>query len=82
MQIVLEVHNSAEMQMLLEYIRELTSVKILPEGAGKAKKRKSAKILKMHQTIIAQGGNASYFGDAADWQRQERQERNLPFPVL
>ena len=32
--------------------------------------------LQHHQAIIAKGGDGSYFGDAAEWQRQERQDRN------
>ncbi len=35
--------------------------------------------LKRLQQIIAAGGDTSYFGDPLDWQRKERQNRNLPF---
>ncbi|MDX2283191.1 MAG: hypothetical protein NW241_03480 [Bacteroidia bacterium] len=29
--------------------------------------------------IIAQGGDAAYFGDAGEWQREARTDRQLPF---
>lgn len=35
--------------------------------------------LKRLQQIIAAGGDTAYFGDPVEWQRKERQERNLPF---
>jgi len=39
----------------------------------------SAAQLAKYQEIIAAGGDASYFGDAAEWQREQRKERDLPF---
>jgi hypothetical protein len=40
----------------------------------KQRKRLSAKELAHHKAIIEKGGDATYFGDAAEWQRAQRED--------
>ena len=85
MQITLDISNPNELQLILQYVELLSSVKVLPSEALSGKtvqkkaRRRTTKSLKFHQAIIAKGGDASYFGDAVEWQRNERSERALPF---
>jgi hypothetical protein len=85
MQIVLDIKNPNEVTLVLQYIQSLPSVKIVGPDAlserlvRKKTRRHTAKSLKALQEIIAKGGDASYFGDAAAWQRNEREDRTLPF---
>ena len=81
MQVTLNIPNPKDWSVLLPLIERLgisIQTAISPNERSK-KTRLSAKTLAYHQAIIAEGGDASYFGDAADWQRQERQDRDLPF---
>ena len=81
MQVTLNIPNPKDWSVLLPLIERLgisIQTAISPNERPK-KTRLSAKTLAYHQAIIAEGGDASYFGDAADWQRQERQDRDLPF---
>jgi hypothetical protein len=79
MQVILTIENPQDWLALLPIIERLgISVQTtlpLPEKNKRAK----VKNLAYHQAIIAQGGDASYFGDAAEWQKEQRQERDLPF---
>jgi hypothetical protein len=85
MQIILDIRNPNELQLVLQYVQLLSSVKVLHSDtvpgktARKKTRRHTAKSLKFHQEIIARGGDGSYFGDASEWQRNERQDRDLPF---
>lgn len=81
MQITLEIQDVAAFNQLLDYVRSLSEVKIISTDspANNHRKKLSARALKAHRDIIMSGGDASYFGDAAEWQRTERAERNLPF---
>jgi hypothetical protein len=79
MQVVLNIQNPQDWTMLLPLLERLgiSIQSTLP--TVKKQKRVSTKTLAYHQAIIAKGGDASYFGEAADWQREQRQERDLPF---
>jgi hypothetical protein len=79
MQVILNIDNPQDWTALLPLIERLgisiQSTMPLPKKG----KRISVKNLAYHQAIIAKGGDASYFGDAGEWQREQRQERDLPF---
>ncbi len=79
MQVVLNIQNPQDWTMLLPLLERLGISIQTTLPAVKKQKRVSNKTLAYHQAIIAQGGDASYFGDAAEWQREQRQERDLPF---
>ena len=80
MQVTLNIKNPQDWAMLLPLLERL-GISIQENGTKIDKKQKhmSNKNLQYHQAIIAQGGDASYFGDAAEWQREQRQDRDLPF---
>lgn len=73
-QITLKIKHEKDLAVLIPLLERL---KI--EYAPVRKKKLSAARLAKYQKIIAAGGDASYFGDAAEWQREQRKERNLPF---
>ena len=79
MQVVLNIQNPQDWTVLLPLLERLgiTIQSTLP--VTKRSKKHALKNLAYHQAIIANGGDASYFGDAAEWQREQRQERDLPF---
>jgi hypothetical protein len=79
MQVILNIENPQDWTVLLPLLERLgvTIQTTLP--TVKKQKKVSKKMLAYHQAIIAQGGDASYFGDAANWQQEQRQERILPF---
>jgi hypothetical protein len=64
-------------KMMLAYQVFVVDKPVLP--VIKQKKRLSAKELAYHKAIIEKGGDATYFGDAAEWQRAQREDRDLPF---
>ncbi len=80
MQVTLNIKNPKDWTMLLPLLERLgISIQENTSQIDKKQKHLSTKNLQYHQDIIAQGGDASYFGDAALWQREQRQERDLPF---
>jgi hypothetical protein len=79
MQVVLNIDNPQDLTALMPLLERLgISIQIALTPTPK-RKRTSVKNLAYHQEIIAKGGDASYFGDAGEWQREQRKERNLPF---
>jgi hypothetical protein len=79
MQVILNIDNPQDWTALLPLIERLGISVQSTVPLPKQKKRASIKDLAYHQAIIAKGGDASYFGDAGEWQREQRQERDLPF---
>lgn len=81
MQVVLNIQNPQDWTVLLPLLERLgiSIDAILP--MPKKQEQPIVKNLAYHQAIIAKGGDASYFGDAAEWQREQRQERELPFLI-
>jgi hypothetical protein len=79
MQVVLNIDNPQDWTVLLPLLERLgiSIQSTLP--VPKKNKKRTVKNLAYHQAIIAKGGDASYFGDAAEWQREQRQDRDLPF---
>ena len=80
MQVTLNIPNVQDWSVLLPLLERFgISIQATMPVVKNKKQRLDAKILAYHQAIIAKGGDASYFGDAAEWQRHERQDRELPF---
>ena len=83
MQVTLDIPNPNDWTMLLPLLQRLDiSIQTTSSVHKKTKQRLNAQMLAHHQAIIAKGGDASYFGDAAEWQREQRQDRDLPFNSL
>ena len=78
MQVTLNIQNPQDWTLLLPLLERL-GISIQGSLPKVKKQDLSNKNLAYHQAIIAKGGDASYFGDAAEWQREQRQERELPF---
>jgi hypothetical protein len=79
MQVILNIDNPQDWTALLPILERLNISIHATLPTAKKKKRPTVKDLAYHQAIIAKGGDASYFGDAVQWQREQRQERDLPF---
>jgi hypothetical protein len=79
MQVILTIENPQDWVAILPILERLGISVQATLPLPKKNKRLSAKTLAYHQAIIAQGGDASYFGDAVEWQKEQRQERDLPF---
>lgn len=79
MQVILTIKNPQDWAALLPIVEHLGITVQTTLPLPKKNKRLTAKNLAYHQAIIAQGGDASYFGDAVEWQKEQRQERDLPF---
>lgn len=80
MQVTLDIKNPKDWSLLLPLLERLgISIEADAPLEKTKKQRLTAKTLAYHQAIIAKGGDAVYFGDAADWQREQRQDRDLPF---
>jgi hypothetical protein len=79
MQVVLNIKNPQDLTALMPLLERLGISMQVALNPPTKRKRKSIKNLEYHQAIIAKGGDASYFGDAAMWQSEERKERDLPF---
>jgi hypothetical protein len=79
MQVILNIENPQDWSALLPILDRLGISIHATLPVAKKKRRTSIKNLAYHQAIIAKGGDASYFGDAGEWQREQRQERDLPF---
>jgi hypothetical protein len=79
MQVILNIDNPKDWTALLPIIERLGISVQTPIPISKENTPLTANQLAYHQAIIAQGGDASYFGDAAEWQKEQRQERDLPF---
>lgn len=73
-QLTLNIKHEKDLEVLIPLLERL---KI--EYKPARKKKLSAAQLAKYQKIITAGGDASYFGDAAEWQHEQRQERDLPF---
>ena len=79
MQVTLNIPNLQDWSVLLPLLERFgISIQPITPIVKSKKQRLNAETLAYHQAIIAKGGDASYFGDAAEWQRHERQERDLP----
>lgn len=72
--LTLNIRHKKDLEVLIPLLERL---KI--EYTPARKKKLSAAQLAKYQKIIAAGGDASYFGDAVEWQREQRKERDLPF---
>jgi hypothetical protein len=72
--ITLEIADDKDLQLLLPLLQRLgiTFTQVLTQEL-------SAKEIEYHRHVIAQGGDASNFGDASSWQREQRKDRDLPF---
>lgn len=71
----IKILNSQDLALLLPLLNRLGlkwEQRALPSA-------QNAQKLESLQRIIAQGGDASYFGDAAAWQQEQREDRSLPF---
>jgi hypothetical protein len=79
MQIVLNISNQQDWAILLPLLERLNISFETPVISQPVVRQRFVKDLARHQAIIAKGGDASYFGDAAEWQREQRQDRALPF---
>lgn len=78
MQVTLNIRYARDIEILLPLLQRLhIEYKFKPVR----RKKISATQLANLQKIVAAGGNASYFGDASEWQREQRAERALPFPL-
>ncbi|MBK7937125.1 MAG: hypothetical protein IPJ82_08510 [Lewinellaceae bacterium] len=73
-QLTLKIKNKKDLEVLIPLLERLR-IEYLPAP----EKKVSATQLAKYQKIIAAGGDASYFGDAAEWQQEQRKERDLPF---
>ena len=73
-QLTLNIKNEKDLDILIPLLERLR-IEYMPVR----KKKVSATQLAKYQKIIAAGGDASYFGDAAEWQHEQRKERDLPF---
>ena len=73
MQVVLDIKNPQDWTVLMPLIERLGISVHTTLPTQKKQKRATAKNLAHHQAIIAKGGDASYFGDAGEWQREQRQ---------
>ena len=83
MQVTLNIPNLQDWSVLLPLLERFgISIQPITPVVKSKKHRIDAETLAYHQAIIAKGGDASYFGDAAEWQRHERQERDLPFSII
>jgi len=65
--LTLNIKHEKDLEVLIPLLERL---KI--EYAPARKKKSSAAQLANYQEIIAAGDDASYFGDAAEWQREQR----------
>lgn len=73
-QLTLNIKHEKDLEVIIPLLERL-KIEYLPAR----KKKMSAAQLAKYQKIIAAGGDASYFGDAAEWQREQRKERDLSF---
>lgn len=71
-----KISNPQDLQVLLPLLKRMG---LSWEQHTHVDQVSDASELKRLQEIIADGGDASYFGDPLDWQRNERQNRTLPF---
>ncbi len=76
-QLTLTIKNEKDLALLLPLLERLRI-----EYSTVPKKHLSAGQLAKYRKIIMAGGDASYFGDAAEWQREQRKDRDLPFPKI
>lgn len=76
MQVTLNIDNLNDWKVLLPLIERLG---ISFQSNTKTTKQSKTKDLNHHLSVIAKGGDATYFGDAAAWQKEQRQDRELPF---
>lgn len=74
-QIVLTIPDEKDLDMLLPLLSRLGITFSPANKREETAKRRLAEL----QKIIMAGGDASYFGDPAEWQRAQRKDRNLPF---
>ncbi len=72
MQIVLNISNPQDWAILLPLLERLNINFETPNVSQPVVKQRFVKDLAYHQAIVAQGGDASYFGDATEWQREQR----------
>jgi hypothetical protein len=77
MQVILNIENPQDWTALLPILERLNISIQATLPMAKKKKRPTVKNLAYHQAVIAKGGDATYFGDAAQWQREQRKERDL-----
>ncbi|MFN4255920.1 MAG: hypothetical protein ACK4Q5_13025 [Saprospiraceae bacterium] len=77
-QIVLTIPDEKDLDMLLPLLSRLGITFSPASKQGAVAKRRLAEL----QKIVLAGGDASYFGDPAEWQRAQRTERSLPFSAV
>ena len=72
--LVLDIKKESDLQELLPLLKRLKirfSKTELPAATPENERAEALKILQA-------GGDFSYFGDAAEWQHEQRQDRPLP----
>jgi hypothetical protein len=79
MQITLNIQNQQDLLALMPILEQL-NISIAPQKTAKKARtqKRNIKNLAYHQNIIAQGGDVAAFGDAAEWQKQQRIDREMP----
>ena len=76
MELVLRADNDEQVSLILAFAKKSNITVENIEVSGKEKADKEA----LRQRILNfKAASASSFGDAATWEREQREDRNLPF---
>ncbi|MDP5171002.1 MAG: hypothetical protein NWR72_12210 [Bacteroidia bacterium] len=68
----LKIQNPEDLQILLPLLNRL--------GVSWTRVSEEPKEVDRLKELIARGGDTSYVGDPATWQREVREDRPLPYP--
>jgi hypothetical protein len=79
MQIILNIPNQQDWALLLPLLERLNIRFEIANVSQPIEKQGVATKKMYHQAILARGGDVSYFGNAAELQREPVQERHLAF---
>lgn len=85
MTVVIQVSNLNELEPIREWLAQ-NNVQIQSVQQGLPLGQPHGKILSQNEEeyskqIVLAGCNASAFGDASEWQKDQRKERNLPWNI-
>lgn len=74
-ELILQIWKESDLQELLPVLNRLKIKYVSRKSKGKP----SSKEIEEAVRIIRAGGDFSYLGDAVEWQREQRKDRDLPF---
>ena len=80
--VIFKVNNRDDLSLLLLLAKRLGIKQDIESSYNTETETKDNKLIAYYLKIIENGGDTSYIDDPVEWQKEVRNDRNLPFEIL